>query len=124
MKNGAHVDVLNFEILQKIALHLIPYGAVITDTRVKYDPIDFDLIESGIDVAIRTRESETDSGLVIRRLAETHRALAASPEYLAQYGTPQSPEDLKGHRFLARLFPCPRDKVSRSAAFSPASGEL
>jgi DNA-binding transcriptional LysR family regulator len=60
----------------------------------------FDLIESGIDVAIRTREHESDSGLVIRRLAETRRILAASPEYLEHYGVPRTLEDLAGHHFL------------------------
>lgn len=39
----------------------------------------FDLIESGIDIAIRTSEHESDSALITRRLAETRRILAASP---------------------------------------------
>jgi DNA-binding transcriptional LysR family regulator len=60
----------------------------------------FDLIESGIDLAIRTREHEADSGLVIRRLAETRRILAASPEYLARHGTPKTLDELEGHNFL------------------------
>jgi DNA-binding transcriptional LysR family regulator len=60
----------------------------------------FDLIEGGIDVAIRTREHESDSGLVIRRLAETRRILAASPEYLERHGTPATLDDLARHRFL------------------------
>jgi DNA-binding transcriptional LysR family regulator len=60
----------------------------------------FDLIESGIDLAIRTREHEADSGLVIRRLAETRRILAASPEYLARHGTPKTLDELDGHQFL------------------------
>jgi DNA-binding transcriptional LysR family regulator len=60
----------------------------------------FDLIESGVDIAIRTREHEADSALVIRRLAETRRILAASPEYLSRHGTPKSIEELDGHRFL------------------------
>jgi DNA-binding transcriptional LysR family regulator len=60
----------------------------------------FDLIDSGIDLAIRTREHEADSGLIIRRLAETRRILAATPEYLARHGVPRSIEDLAGHRFL------------------------
>jgi DNA-binding transcriptional LysR family regulator len=60
----------------------------------------FDLIESGVDVAIRTREHESDSALVVRRLAETRRILAASPEYLARHGTPRSLDELAGHRFL------------------------
>ncbi len=60
----------------------------------------FDLIESGVDIAIRTREHEADSALVIRRLAETRRILAASPEYLSGHGTPKSIEELDRHRFL------------------------
>ena len=60
----------------------------------------FDLMESAIDLAIRTREHESDSGLVIRRLAETRRILAASPQYLQRYGVPRTLDDLAGHRFL------------------------
>lgn len=60
----------------------------------------FDLIENGVDIAIRTREHEADSALIIRRLAETRRILAASPEYLSRHGTPKSLEELEGHRFL------------------------
>ena len=42
-----------------------------------------DFVEAGIDVAIRTREYEADSGITVRKLAETRRVLAASPGYLA-----------------------------------------
>jgi DNA-binding transcriptional LysR family regulator len=59
-----------------------------------------DFIEAGIDVAIRTREHEGDSGITVRRLAETRRILAASPGYLARHGRPKTPEDLAGHRML------------------------
>lgn len=59
-----------------------------------------DFIEAGIDVAIRTREYESDSGITVRRLAHTRRVLAASPGYLAEYGTPRVPEDLKSHQLL------------------------
>lgn len=59
-----------------------------------------DIIESGIDVAIRTREYEDDSSMTVRRLAQTRRILAASPDYLASHGTPTTPDDLASHRFL------------------------
>jgi DNA-binding transcriptional LysR family regulator len=59
-----------------------------------------DFIEAGIDVAIRTREHEGDSGITIRRLAETRRVLAASPAYLASFGRPVVPDDLKRHQML------------------------
>ncbi|MEN9892044.1 MAG: hypothetical protein RLY78_2339 [Pseudomonadota bacterium] len=59
-----------------------------------------DFIEAGIDVAIRTREVEGDSGITVRRLAVTRRVIAASPGYLAECGVPQQPEDLARHRLL------------------------
>ena len=60
----------------------------------------FDLIDNNIDVAIRTRESEPDSNITIRRLGETRRILAASPRYFAQHGFPKTVEDLARHRLL------------------------
>lgn len=59
-----------------------------------------DLLENGIDVAIRNREFESDSAITVRRLAETKRVLAASPQYLQRHGAPQVPEDLAQHRLL------------------------
>lgn len=59
-----------------------------------------DFIDAGIDVAIRTREHESDSGITVRRLAETPRVLAASPRYLARHGLPREPKDLASHRLL------------------------
>lgn len=59
-----------------------------------------DLLENGIDVAVRTREDENDSAITVRRLAETKRVLAASPQYLQRAGTPLSPDDLAQHRLL------------------------
>ncbi|WP_321843481.1 LysR family transcriptional regulator [Paraburkholderia bannensis] len=59
-----------------------------------------DFIEAGIDVAIRTREHEADSGITVRKLAETRRVLAATPAYLARRGTPTTPDALAGHDLL------------------------
>lgn len=59
-----------------------------------------DIIENGVDVAIRTRQVEADSSITIRRLAETRRVLAASPAYLAEHGMPILPPDLNQHKIL------------------------
>jgi DNA-binding transcriptional LysR family regulator len=59
-----------------------------------------DLLDSGIDVAIRNREFESDSAITVRRLAETKRVLAASPQYLQRHGTPRTPDELAQHRLL------------------------
>lgn len=60
----------------------------------------YDIMDSGIDLAIRTREFEPDSNLTVRRLAETRRVLAASPRYLDRRGTPRCVEDLVNHEMM------------------------
>jgi DNA-binding transcriptional LysR family regulator len=55
-----------------------------------------DIVEEGIDVAIRVGEL-ADSRLISRRLASHHVCAFASPSYLARRGTPKHPEDLVDH---------------------------
>jgi DNA-binding transcriptional LysR family regulator len=58
------------------------------------------LVESRIDLAIRI-SAQPDPALIGRVLAPCTSALVAAPEYLAQYGVPQAPEDLVQHRCLS-----------------------
>ncbi|AZG09744.1 LysR family transcriptional regulator [Pigmentiphaga sp. H8] len=60
----------------------------------------FDFIESGIDIAIRTREYEVESNITVRRLARTRRVVVASPAYLARHGTPRTIDELTQHKLL------------------------
>jgi DNA-binding transcriptional LysR family regulator len=60
----------------------------------------FELLDSGIDLAFRTREFEPDSSITVRRLASTRRVVAASPEYLGRRGVPVTPDDLLSHTLL------------------------
>ncbi|WP_025597372.1 MULTISPECIES: LysR family transcriptional regulator [unclassified Burkholderia] len=87
-------------------LHIAPF---LTEFNRRYPSISVqviaanrypDFIEAGIDIAIRTREHEGDSGITVRKLADTSRILAASPAYLNEYGRPARPEDLGQHRML------------------------
>jgi DNA-binding transcriptional LysR family regulator len=59
-----------------------------------------DLVEEGIDVAIRFNQPP-DSSLIIRRLGQFSVILCASPAYLAKHGTPREPADLSHHQCLA-----------------------
>jgi len=59
-----------------------------------------DIIDSNIDLAIRTREFEPDSNLTVKKLANTRRVLAASYEYIKKKGKPKVIEDLKDHDIL------------------------
>jgi len=59
-----------------------------------------DLIDARIDLAVRGGRL-ADSSWVARRLCSLERMLCAAPAYLAEYGTPLSPEDLPAHRWIA-----------------------
>jgi len=59
-----------------------------------------DLIEEGIDVAIRVSARLRDSSLVARKLATDRSFVFAAPSYLAERGTPQAPADLLHHACL------------------------
>lgn len=59
-----------------------------------------DFIEAGIDVAIRTREHEPESNVIVRRIGHMRRVLAAAPSYLASHGQPEHPADLARHNML------------------------
>ena len=60
------------------------------------------LAESGLDIVIRYGEL-ADSNLISRKLATSRRVLCASPEYLAEKGTPIVPQDLADHDCLAMV---------------------
>lgn len=52
-----------------------------------------DLVEEGLDLAIRIGTLE-DSSLMARKLASVRHAVCASPDFLNRYGRPETPEDL------------------------------
>src|SRR5580700_9397252 len=61
-----------------------------------------DLVEEGYDLALRvTRDGALPPGLIARPLRSMSFFIAASREYLNRNGTPESPEDLGRHDFVA-----------------------
>ena len=87
-------------------LHLMPVMSAFLDAHPKLttNVICLDrivnLIEDGIDVAIRIGELE-DSTLHARRCGEVQRILVASPGYIEKHGQPQRPGELKSHDIIA-----------------------
>lgn len=55
------------------------------------------LVEEGIDVALRASARFDDNALIARRVSTTEAHIFAAPAYLARRGTPAVPEDLADH---------------------------
>ncbi|WP_082890317.1 LysR family transcriptional regulator [Halotalea alkalilenta] len=62
-----------------------------------------DIAGGEADVAVRFGKLP-DSSLTARKLGEVRRVVAASPDYLARFGTPTRPEDLLSHNCLSFNF--------------------
>ena len=86
-------------------LHVTPalpeFLALYPEVQIDLDMTDafIDLVEEGVDLAIRVGELQ-DSSLIARRLAPNHRVVCGSPDYLGRAGVPQKPEDLREHNCL------------------------
>lgn len=89
-------------------MHLLP---ALTDFFKQYPELHvdlklsdtiIDLVEGGFDIAVRNAPLK-DSSLVARKLAPDNRVLCASPDYLKQFGEPQTPDDLKDHQCITLM---------------------
>jgi DNA-binding transcriptional LysR family regulator len=85
--------------------NVLPRLALFTDLHPKLR-IEFvlndekqDLVGDAVDVALRIG-SLADSSAVARKVGVVHRALAASPAYLAKAGTPLMPSELTDHSII------------------------
>ncbi|WP_244307005.1 LysR family transcriptional regulator [Paraburkholderia silvatlantica] len=112
-------------ILVPYAIGLIELEPLLAEFRSRYPKVQLvliynnsplDLIEHGIDVALRTGPLP-ESGYVARPLGWSRAKLAASPGYLDRAGRPLSPLDLTRHDilFVGREIPGLTLQLSSSA---------
>lgn len=70
---------------------------IVTNRRV-------DIVNEGIDIALRVRSSlDDDPSLVVRTFENIEQHLFASQAYLNEYGMLKTPEDLSQHRILSMV---------------------
>lgn len=85
-------------LAQSTVGYLVPrymalYPQVRIDMRVTNRVVD--LVEEGVDIALRVRPTLEDSGsLIVKNLGTGTGHLLASPDLLKRQGTPETPEDL------------------------------
>jgi DNA-binding transcriptional LysR family regulator len=83
-------------------LHVLPivteFLAGFPDVTVRLMLLDrpVDLVEEGIDAAVRIG-ALADSSAIATRLGHLHRVVVAAPDYLARRGVPDSPRDIAAH---------------------------
>jgi DNA-binding transcriptional LysR family regulator len=68
--------------------------------RISMSAARIDILEKGIDLAIRMGHLE-DSSLIARKITMSQSVICASPTYLKANGTPKCPEDLINHNCLS-----------------------
>jgi DNA-binding transcriptional LysR family regulator len=91
-------------------MHVVPVVAGLIDQfpaldiRMMLLDRNIRVIEEGIDVAVRIGPL-VDSLLRVIKLGAVRQMIVASPGYLARYGVPKSPGDLKSHRLIASSGP-------------------
>ncbi|MCK2148793.1 LysR family transcriptional regulator [Marinobacter alexandrii] len=88
---------------QQYIMPLVPefldqYPGINLDLRLS--DMELDLIQGSFDLALRDAVLP-DSNLKARKLADDQRVFCASPEYLAKWGTPGHPDDLRAHQLIA-----------------------
>ncbi len=81
-------------LLPVVETFLTAHPEVRIDLRLQDQFID--LIEHGIDIAVRIGELR-DSALTVRHLCNSRRALLAARSYLDRRGRPMTPADIAGH---------------------------
>jgi DNA-binding transcriptional LysR family regulator len=83
-------------------LHVLPivteFLRAFPDVMVRLMLLDrpVDLVEEGIDAAVRIGPL-ADSSAIATRLGDLHRVVVAAPDYLKRRGAPQRPDDIAAH---------------------------
>jgi len=86
-------------------LHVLPALKTFLDQHPKLnidiilDDRSIDLLEQGVDVALRMGTLD-DSTMTARRLLRGRRLVVGTPRYFAQAGIPKSPADLRRHQAI------------------------
>lgn len=94
LRVAAPLAFARLHLMPRMRRFLAEHPALTTDWLLGDRPVD--LVEEGIDVAIRIGHV-TDQSLIVRRIGEMRRITVATPDYWARAGRPAHPHDLGRH---------------------------
>jgi DNA-binding transcriptional LysR family regulator len=95
LRVSAPVTFARLHVIPRLPILLAEHPAL--DVDVVLDDRDVDLIEAGIDVALRLGNL-ADSTLTARKLAQCRRLVIGTPGYFEANGVPHEPGDLAEHQ--------------------------
>jgi DNA-binding transcriptional LysR family regulator len=98
LRVNAPVAFAERHLVAPVATYLARYPDVRVELLLSDRTVD--LVEEGIDVAIRVSARLRDSSLVARKLADDRTLVCAAPAYLERRGVPAAPADLLAHDCL------------------------
>jgi DNA-binding transcriptional LysR family regulator len=93
----AAVTFARLHVIPRLPIFLAAHPEL--DIEVVLDDRNVDLVEAGIDVALRMG-TLTDSGLTARRIDRTRRCVVGTPSYFETAGVPAVPADLAAHQAI------------------------
>jgi DNA-binding transcriptional LysR family regulator len=97
LRISAAVTFARLHVVPRLASFLAQHPALEMD--VVLDDRDIDLVEAGIDVALRMG-SLADSALLARKIAQCPRRVVGTPAYFDEHGEPKVPSDLAAHQAI------------------------
>ena len=97
LRISAAVTFARLHVMPRLPRFLAEHPAL--DIDVLLDDRSIDLIEEGVDVALRMGEL-TDSLLTARKIGQCRRHVIGSPAYFAAIGVPLTPADLATHQAI------------------------
>ncbi|PIT21327.1 hypothetical protein BGI36_06780 [Snodgrassella communis] len=128
LKISAPVSYGHFNVIPVISHFMKRYPKMSVDIQLNDRYVN--LVQENFDIVFRVGEL-TDSGLIARKLNPYQLIFAASPSYLAQYGVPSVPNDIKKHQCLIYQYVNPSKKdylwpftINGKLVHFPISGSL
>lgn len=94
-------DFANLLLADTLAAFIALYPSI--QLELDLSPRRVDLLGEGFDVVLRMGKLPDDASLAARRLAVFSFGLYAAPNYLADHGEPQVPDDLARHAAIRML---------------------
>jgi DNA-binding transcriptional LysR family regulator len=97
LRISAAVTFARLHVVPRLAHFLAEHPAL--EIEAVLDDQNINLIESGIDVALRMG-SLADSALIARKIGQSQRRVLGTPAYFEKHGEPRAPAELAAHQAI------------------------